>query len=242
MDCFYVSKMAIHDRAPELAVYPALGNHDLKGNEATAPRNYFQRFPALHNSRYYSVRAANCLLLILDSSLNEVVGAQGDWLKDNLSKLPSDVKFLFVVLHHPPYTSSSDEKKYGGGHSARHSEGMLATLLEQRQQAIHQRVIVIGGHVHNDERHEHGGVIYFVTGGGGAHAYPIERAQDDPFQSNEINYHYLDIAVSKAKVEITMKQLQLIEPGLNWTTPDEVTIPAFNAVSAQTSASAGRPN
>jgi hypothetical protein len=40
--------------------------------------------------------------------------------------------------------------------------------------------------VHNYERHEHGGVTYFVTGGAGAHAYPIERARDDPFQSTEM--------------------------------------------------------
>jgi len=25
----------------------------------------------------------------------------------------------------------------------------------------------------------------------GAHPYPIERSEDDPFQSKEVNYHYL---------------------------------------------------
>jgi acid phosphatase type 7 len=47
-------------RQRRITVYPALGNHDLHGNR-------FQRFPALQNNRYYSVRAANTLMLVLDS-------------------------------------------------------------------------------------------------------------------------------------------------------------------------------
>src|SRR5580700_7448507 len=52
----------------KIPVYPALGNHELYGNEKIALENYFQRFPQLQNRRYYSVRAANTLLLMLDSS------------------------------------------------------------------------------------------------------------------------------------------------------------------------------
>src|SRR5262249_50980007 len=32
----------------KIAVYPALGNHDLHGNESKALENYFQRFPQLN--------------------------------------------------------------------------------------------------------------------------------------------------------------------------------------------------
>ena len=62
-------------------------------------------------------------------------------------------------------------------------------MLEERQAHASFRVVFFSGHVHNYERHEHGGIAYFVSGGGGAHAYPIERAPEDPFQSKEINYH-----------------------------------------------------
>src|ERR1700686_142527 len=54
----------------KIPVYPALGNHDLHGDEKVALANYFQRFPDLKNNRYYSVRIANALLLAVDSSLD----------------------------------------------------------------------------------------------------------------------------------------------------------------------------
>src|SRR5580693_5150388 len=39
-------------REKKIPVYPALGNHDLHGDEKVALANYFERFPDLKNSRY----------------------------------------------------------------------------------------------------------------------------------------------------------------------------------------------
>jgi 3',5'-cyclic AMP phosphodiesterase CpdA len=211
-------------RADKIPVYPALGNHDLHGDETVALANYFERFPDLNHSRYYSVRAANSLLLVLDSSLDEISGPQGHWLTQKLDQLPADVDFVFIVLHHPPYTSSSDMKIFGGGHSARSPEKELAKMLEARQQKQRARIVVFSGHVHNYERHEHGGITYFVTGGAGAHAYPVERAKDDPFQSTEVNYHYVMIEVDRGSLKITMHRLDLTSGTAVWTEPDSVTI------------------
>jgi Icc-related predicted phosphoesterase len=211
-------------RANKIPVYPALGNHDLHGDEKVALANYFQRFPDLKNSRYYSVRVANALVLVLDSALDEISGPQGQWLTQKLDHMPVDVDFVFLVLHHPPYTSSSDAKMFGGGHSARSPEQELAKTLEMRQQNLRARIVVFSGHVHNYERHEHGGVTYFVTGGAGAHAYPIERAADDPFQSKEVNYHYLLAEVDHGKLKITMHRLDLTSGTPVWTQPDSVAI------------------
>jgi 3',5'-cyclic AMP phosphodiesterase CpdA len=211
-------------REKKIPVYPALGNHDLHGSENIALSNYFQRFPDLKNSRYYSVRAANTLVLSLDSSQDETSGPQGKWLNQKMDHLPVDVDFVFIVLHHPPYTSSSDAKMYGGGHSARPQEKELARMLEGRQQNQRSRIVVFSGHVHNYERHEHGGVTYFVTGGAGAHAYPIERAKDDPFQSKEVNYHYIAVDVDRGSLKITMRRLDLTNGTAVWTEPDSVVI------------------
>ena len=211
-------------RENKIPVYPALGNHDLHGDEKVALANYFQRFPDLKNSRYYAVRAGNTLVLVLDSSLDETSGPQGQWLTRKLDNIPSDVEFVFIVLHHPPYTSSSDAKKFGGGHSARPQEQELAKVLEARQQTMRARMVVFSGHVHNYERHQHEGVTYFVTGGAGAHAYPIERAADDPFQSKEVNYHYLLAEVNRGNLKITMYRLNLANGAEVWTQSDSVAI------------------
>jgi 3',5'-cyclic AMP phosphodiesterase CpdA len=213
-------------REKKIPVYPALGNHDLHGDENVALANYFQRFPELKNSRYYSVRAANILMLVLDSSLDETSGQQGKWLIQALETLPGDVDFVFIVLHHPPYTSSSDAKKFGGGHSSRSTEQALAQALETRQRNLRARIVVFSGHVHNYERHEHGGITYFVSGGAGAHAYPIERAATDPFQSKDINYHYLLFEVDHDHLKATMNRLDLGTGKAIWTQPDSVDISA----------------
>ena len=220
-------------REKKIPVYPALGNHDLHGKPEVALGNYFQRFPDLKNSRYYSVRAASSLVLVLDSSLEEAGGPQGQWLADKLDHVPADVNFVFLMFHHPPYTSSSDEKKYGGGHSARASEQALAKTLEERQTHARYRIVVFSGHVHNYERHEHGGVTYFVSGGGAAHAYPIERAADDPFQSKEVNYHYLLVEVDHKELKVTMNRLDLTTGKAVWTQPDSVKIAVPAATAAQ---------
>ena len=219
-------------RTNKIPVYPALGNHDLHGDEKVALANYFERFPELKNSRYYSVRAANTLVLVLDSSQDEISGPQGQWLAQKLDHLPGDVDFVFIVLHHPPYPSSSDMKMFGGGHSARSQEKELARTLEARQQNLRARIVVFSGHVHNYERHEHGGVTYFVTGGAGAHAYPIERNADDPIQSKEVNYHYLLVEVDRGSLKITMHRLDLTSGTAVWTQSDSVAISVPAAKSA----------
>jgi|SRR5579872_1282082 len=213
-------------RQEKIPVYPALGNHDLHGDPKVALANYFERFPDLRGSLYYSVRAANSLILVLDSSQDELGGPQGTWLADKLDHVPKDVNFVFLMFHHPPYTSSSDEKKFGGGHSARIKEQELAKMLEERQGHAPFRMVVFNGHVHNYERHEHGGITYFVTGGGGAHAYPIERAVNDLFQSKEVNYHYLMVEVGDSQVAITMNRLDVSSGKEVWSEPDSVVIKA----------------
>jgi acid phosphatase type 7 len=222
-------------REKNIPIYPVLGNHDLHGRESVALANYFQRFPTLQNSRYYSVQIANILILALDSSQDETSGPQGQWLANKLDHVPPNVDFVFIMDHHPPYTSSSDQKMFGGGHSARSREQGLAKILEERQAHARFQTIVFSGHVHNYERHEHGGVTYFVTGGGGAHAYPIERAPDDPFQSKEVNYHYLLVAVDHRQLRITMNRLDLSTGKAVWTQPDKVTIGVPEAGRGQSS-------
>jgi Icc-related predicted phosphoesterase len=164
--------------------------------------------------------------------LDEAAGPQGEWLNLKLDHIPGDVDFVFLMFHHPPY-SSSGTNLINGGHAARPSEQALAKMLEARQAHAGYRIIVFSGHVHNYERHEHHGVTYFVSGGGGAHPYLIERAPNDPFQSKEVNYHYLTVEVDGKQVTVTMNRLDLAAGKAVWTQPDTVKIPTPSAVAAQ---------
>lgn len=220
-------------RQKKIPIYPALGNHEFHGDLKLAMGNYFGHFPDLKGSHYYSVRAANVLLLVLDSSQEEVVGPQGEWLLQKLDHVPSDVDFVFVMLHHPPYTSSSESTVYKGGHSARAQEQALAKVLEERQAHASFRIVVVSGHVHNYERHEQAGVTYLVSGGGGAHPVPVDRRPSDLFQSKAINYHYLLIEVGKQQATITMNRLELSTGKPVWSQPDSVILSIPKAAAAQ---------
>jgi hypothetical protein len=215
-------------RSRSIATFPALGNHDLRGDKTGALTNYFRHFPELENSRYYSVRAASTLILVLDSSLEELSGAQGQWLHDRLDHLPAEINFVIFVLHHPPYTLSSPTIT-GSGHSARAHEKNLAQWLEARQQGTRARFVVFAGHVHNYERYEHGGVVYFVTGGGGAHPYSVPRDTRDPLFGEKVNYHYLLVEDGGSKLKITMNRLSLEDGKATWTQPDKIEIEAPRA-------------
>jgi Icc-related predicted phosphoesterase len=207
-------------RAQHVPVFPVLGNHDLRGNRARALANYFSHFPDLQNSRYYSVRAANMLILVLDSSLEELSGTQGQWFREQFDHLPATINFVIVVLHHPPYTNSHTTIT-GSGHEVRTQEKQLAQWLEARQRDMRARIVVFAGHVHNYERQEHGGVAYFVTGGGGAHPYSVARPNDDPLSDQRVNYHYLLVEVEASKITITMNRLGIKDGKATWTQPDK---------------------
>lgn len=47
-----------------------------------------------------------------------------------------------------------------------------------------------------------------LLAGGGAHAYRIERVASDPFQSKEINYHYLLAEMHGRELKIEMIRLR----------------------------------
>jgi acid phosphatase type 7 len=220
-------------REHKIAIYPALGNHDVKGDLQKALANYFARFSELQESRFYSMRTENTVMLVLDSNIDELSGAQGAWLRSELEQIPGTADFVFLVFHHPVYTSSSDEKAFGGGHSSRSGEEALGKLLEEKQQHLRARIVVFNGHVHNYERFEHGGISYFVSGGGGARAYPIARKPGDLYQDGGINYHYLLVQVDHNHVTVTMHKLELTDGKEVWTEPDKVSLSApANALAA----------
>jgi 3',5'-cyclic AMP phosphodiesterase CpdA len=220
-------------RDSNIPILPALGNHDVRGGDA-AFANYFKRFPALRQSRYYTARAGNTLVITLDTTGDGVGGEQLAWLKQQLASIPADVDFVFFNFHHPPYTRSHDMPN--GGHSARGSEQALAQLLEARQATTRARFVVFSGHVHNYERYERGGVEYIVTGGGGAKPYMVPRQPGDHYTDEGPTYHYCTLDVDKGRLEFNMYKLEMDGGKATFTRRDsfELTVPKAAGAKAAT--------
>jgi 3',5'-cyclic AMP phosphodiesterase CpdA len=132
-------------RDQKIELFPILGNHDVRGGQAAALANYFQRFPQIDSKRWYSVRSGNVEVLAVDSTANDAQGGeQSKWLDNNLSAVPADIDFVLIVMHHPPYTEST-ERMLGGGHNARRPEQEMAQMIEGHQAKMRANVTSTAG-------------------------------------------------------------------------------------------------
>ena len=194
-------------REKKLRVYPALGNHELHGDEIREPKNWWQAFPELKGRRWYSVEMGNAYILSLDSNLSLLESSrQHQWLEDQLDHIPATTQFVFVSLHHPPVADSIENNN---SHDVRPNELALAQLLEKRAAVSPAKFIVIAGHIHNYQRFLERGVIYLVSGGGGAKPHPIARTAADQYQDAGFpNYHYLKFTCNGNGLSAEMYRLQ----------------------------------
>ena len=215
-----------------IELVPALGNHDVRGAEEVALKNYFHRLPRLEGRRWYSARAANLLIFVLDSNSADGPGSQQwQWLEQGLAALPPDVDFVLVALHHPPLTHSHNDA-LGGGHSVRPQEKELASLLEKYQHGMRARIIVLAGHVHNYERYKRNGVTYLVSGGGGATPYVVPRSADDFYRDAGPTYHICTFTLNHNELRFQMLKLSLSGRKANWAVRDSFVLEAGNKIPA----------
>jgi hypothetical protein len=213
-------------REAKLRVYPAIGNHELHGDELVEPNNWWQAFPEFKGRRWYSVEMGNAYIVSLDSNLSLLEGTrQHEWLVDQLAHIPAATQFVFVSLHHPPVADSIENSN---SHDVRPNELALAQLLEKRAAVSSAKFIVIAGHIHNYQRFLQRGVIYLVSGGGGAKPHPIAQTPADQYQDASFpNYHYLKFTCNEKGLSAKMLRVQNPE-GVNpmWEIKDSFVISA----------------
>lgn len=121
----YVFDVYGKDFFPNLALYPAPGNHDYAGKHDPTKPPYFTIFTLpmegqsggvpSHSESYYSVDYGSLHLISLDTELrdaagNQVMDGKGDqydWLAKDLAanRLP----FTIVYFHKPPYSKGSHD-------------------------------------------------------------------------------------------------------------------------------------
>jgi acid phosphatase type 7 len=193
-------------RDAHLRFFTLPGNHDFSGDPKLV--HYFAEFKDLHSDRWYTIRAANTLTLMLDSEADHKGGPQWQWIEKTLDSVPPDVDFVFLAMHHPPLTKSSPHF-FLGGHTAREQEQELGAMIEAHAAKMRQKIIVFAGHVHNYERYTRSGVTYIVTGGGGATPYMIPRDPEDAYHEPGATYHFCKLTVDDNKLKLEMNRLDL---------------------------------
>lgn len=216
-------------RDAHLLIYPALGNHEFHGAEQVCLENWWKTFPKLRGFRWYSVQLGTSVYVLnLDSNSSLLPDSpQIAWLREQLDRLPSTVRFVFFNLHHPPVVDF--QVNGDASHNGRPNEKVLAEFLAQAPQKQSARFIVAAGHIHNYERFYQDGVVYLVSGGGGAKPVPIVRSPADLYQDNAFpNYHYVKFIQDQDGLAATM--VRVADPNAStpsWQEKDHFEVPTL---------------
>ena len=210
-----------------IPVFPALGNHELRGcraARAVSPclENWWRAFASLRPWRWYSVTIGDALrALVLDSDASLKPGsAQRTWLEREIRDADSDarVRFILVLLHYPPVRDPIFPRGK--------DEAQVQRYLSATAPTLRARVIVIGSHVHNYERFERDGVTYLVSGGGGAKPLPVLRMSGELSRlATSVNFHYLRMTLKGDRLAGTMVRFEATDTGGDpWSEPDRFEI------------------
>ena len=195
-------------RMANIPVFPALGNHELRGDVMKCLENWWTEFPQLRDKRWYmSEIGAKVVVLSLDSESPLTLGSeQIKWVEQQLVNLKKPVRFVIFNLHHPPVADI--ETGDGVSHNPRPNEIALADYLKTAPQSKRVRFIVNAGHIHNYERFFRDGTVYLVSGGGGAAPVPVSRTDSDLYKGTEYpNYHYLKFVLRGKRLNIEMMRV-----------------------------------
>jgi hypothetical protein len=191
-------------RSESLLVLPTTGNHEIYGGAPQGIANYLKNFPEIKDHRYYSALLGNVEVISLDcTSASGRTTPQGDWFATQLSHVPPQVDFLFI-LYHLPWMADKQSQVFVNLPS---SDALgLRGILEAHLAKLRARVVVFNGHIHNYERFVRNEVEYVVTGGGGAEPYPLlYRGHADLYRDTGFPvYNYVTIKVDKRRLHAVM--------------------------------------
>jgi 3',5'-cyclic AMP phosphodiesterase CpdA len=176
--------------------YAALGNHDYYGDRAIALRNFFTFFPDLGGRRWYEIRRAPALVVVLDSNFDQLSPAeaaeQDRWLESTLERAERDaaIRHVLLVCHHPPHTRAR----------------LLQGSAEVRRRFVARRTpkvkVFFSGHVHAYERFTRDGVQFVVSGGAGGPPTDLEGAPPAPA------FHYCRFTIEGERLSCDVVRLQ----------------------------------
>jgi hypothetical protein len=212
-------------RDRHIALYPALGNHELKGGDDLGLANWWKTFPELNGRRWYSVAYRNAYFICLDTDAPLSDGSeQRNWFDEQLAHLPAGIQFVFVVQHHPPIADLPMDL----GHTPQPNEIGFAHHLQEKARNLPVRFIVVAGHIHNYERFKEQGVDFLISGGGGAKPHPVIRGPEDLYRESAFpNYHYVKFVFDGKRITASMVRVaNPLAENAQWEIKDSFTVEA----------------
>ncbi len=201
-------------------LWPVLGNHDLFGGGNGALAHYFETFPHVEKRRYYALRFAPIVFLMLDSNLDDDGWkAQSAWLEGELDRAEKDplVRAIVLVTHHPPLSV-----QVGGGSARVRSD--LYDAAARRSKFL----LYLCGHHHAYQHIEEGGRHVFVTGGGGAPLLLLpftKLRKGEKLVRSHTNHHFLEVRVTADGLTVAVHELARKGWRREWAVAEEIAIP-----------------
>jgi len=166
--------------------YPALGNHDHKGNAEAQVAYQSARWSL--PAKYYHRETKYADLYTLDT--DDLTKAQLNWLDQALSK--SSKTWRIVYGHHPIYSN---------GEHGRNGEmnGLKKSLLPILRK--HNVQFYLAGHDHNLEVIEQDGAVFIVSGAG-AKLRPLQTGSDTVWGKSQLGFSHFDLEEDSAKLRM----------------------------------------
>jgi hypothetical protein len=164
-------------------VYPAVGNHDVKGGGIEP---YFKRFPEAQGRRQYSFDHGGVRFFSLDSTEAIRPGTpQWSWLERELSQAWDGWKVVY--MHHPLRSGLK-------GRDRPEDAELLGALLGR-----HGVDLLLVGHDHAYDRSKpinDYGTIQVTAGNGGRMLYPYTSKQPAWSAHREVQHGHVDVEVT----------------------------------------------
>lgn len=193
-------------RSKNIAVYAALGNHEVMGQAKKGMRKFQERFPDHKPTGYVQVKDSVAVIL-LNSNFGKLSteenAAQIKWYKETLQQLDADSSIHFVIsgCHHSPFTNS---KIVGANKDVQ--EKFVPLFLASKKSKL-----FITGHSHNFEHFQKGGKDFLVIGGGGGLHQPLRTGEDctaDLAPDYKPAFHYLSVKRMGDQLKVASIQLK----------------------------------
>jgi len=153
----------------KIPYFPILGNHDLFGSDSKALNYYFEHFPHLGKSRWYSFVWKNVALILVDSNLSSLTEAerseQANWYLGELERFDKNERIHHVIVccHEPPFTNNRVVQP---------NKEVKVCFADPFLRYGKTRFF-FSGHSHSYERFQIGHKIFIVSGGGGGPRHKV---------------------------------------------------------------------